>query len=68
MCYYHRLEEIKMEQSAVSHQLQMLKLYHIVKVERKGKEVYYSLDDHHIKNIIEQALTHASHIDYEETI
>lgn len=61
-------EDIKMEQSAVSHQLQVLKLYHIVKVERKGKEVYYSLDDHHIKNIIEQSLTHASHISYEETV
>ena len=61
-------EEINMEQSAVSHQLQVLKLYHIVKVTRKGNEVYYSLDDHHVKNIIEQSLVHASHISYEETI
>ncbi len=61
-------EEINMGQSAVSHQLQVLKLYHIVKVERKGKEVYYSIDDHHVKNIIEQSLTHASHVSYEETL
>lgn len=59
-------EEINMPQSAVSHQLQVLKLSHIVKVERKGKEVYYSLDDDHIKEIIEQAFSHASHISYEE--
>lgn len=61
-------EEINMPQSAVSHQLQVLKLSHIVKVERKGKEVYYSLNDYHIKNIIEQAFNHTSHISYEETI
>ncbi len=61
-------KELNITQSAVSHQLQMLKLYDIVKAERRGKEVYYSLNDYHIKNIIEQVLNHTSHIRHEETI
>lgn len=60
--------EVNMNQSAVSHQLQILKLHNIVKSERRGKEVYYSLNDNHVKNIIEQVFTHTSHIDHEETI
>lgn len=54
-------EEIHMTQSAVSHQLQILKLYHIVKDVRRSKEVYYYLHDEHVKNIIEQAFSHTSH-------
>lgn len=53
--------DVNMTQSAVSHQLQILKLSNIVKSERKGKEVYYSLSDNHIKTIIEQVFTHAAH-------
>lgn len=53
--------DVNMTQSAVSHQLQILKLSNIVKSERKGKEVYYSLSDNHIKTIIEQVFTHATH-------
>ena len=44
--------EVEMTQSAISHQLQLLKFNGIIKSERKGKEVYYSLDDEHIKFII----------------
>lgn len=61
-------KEVAMTQSAVSHQLQILKLHNIVKCERKGKEVYYSLNDFHVKNIIEQVFNHTSHIKNEETI
>ena len=60
--------EVDITQSAVSHQLQILKLHNIVKCERKGKEVYYSLNDYHVKNIIEQVFNHTSHINHEETI
>lgn len=60
-------QELGMTQSAVSHQLQTLKLYDIVKNERKGKEVFYSLSDKHVKNILEQTITHSSHMHYEKT-
>ena len=60
--------EVAMTQSAVAHQLQILKLHNIFKCERKGKEVYYSLNYYHVKNIIEQVFNHTSHINHEETI
>ena len=61
-------KDLNISQSAVSHQLQILKLYTIVKSERRGKEVYYSLNDHHVKNIIDQVFNHASHTKDEKTI
>lgn len=57
--------ELKMTQSAISHQLQVLKLNGIIKAERKGKEVYYSLDDEHVKFIVQTVESHASHKDNE---
>lgn len=50
-----------MTQSAISHQLKILKLNGIIKSERKGKEVYYSLDDNHIETIVKSVIEHASH-------
>ena len=42
---------LNMTQSAISHQLRVLKSARLVKFRRKGKVVYYSLDDEHIKHI-----------------
>lgn len=53
---------IKMSQSAVSHQLSLMKAHRIVKSRREGKNIYYSLHDDHIRLIIEQALSHVEHI------
>lgn len=47
-------------QSCVSHQLKFLKEANIVKNERKGKCVYYSLADSHVKKIVVQTFLHAS--------
>lgn len=47
-------------QSCVSHQLKLLKETMIVKSEREGKNIYYSLQDKHIKEIVEQTFLHAS--------
>ena len=47
-----------MTQSAVSHQLRILRQTKIVKSRRSGKEVYYSLDDEHISKIYRMALDH----------
>jgi DNA-binding transcriptional ArsR family regulator len=49
---------LRMEQSAVSHQLRVLKQSRLVKYRRQGKVIYYSLDDSHVKGIINQALEH----------
>lgn len=48
--------------SATSHQLRILKQAKLVKYQKKGKVVYYSLDDHHIKEIYEKGLNHVEEI------
>ncbi|MGQ9572308.1 MAG: ArsR/SmtB family transcription factor [Dehalococcoidia bacterium] len=48
-----------MSESAVSHQLGMLRLLRLVKFRREGRVVYYSLDDEHIRHLFEDALSHA---------
>jgi len=47
-----------MTQSAVSHQLRVLKQARLVKYRKEGKVVYYSLDDDHIKQIFDQGYMH----------
>jgi len=47
--------------SALSHQLALLKEHRIVKSRRAGKMLFYSLDDHHVKSLFEQAVVHSRH-------
>lgn len=47
-----------MSQSAISHQLRVLKANRLVKYRREGKTVFYSLADGHVKTIIYQGLEH----------
>ena len=49
---------LDMEQSAISHQLKILKDSRLVKTRREGKSMVYSLDDLHVFSILEQVLTH----------
>lgn len=49
---------LEMEQSAISHQLRILKESHLVKAKREGKSMIYSLDDLHVFSLLEQASTH----------
>ena len=49
---------LQMSQSAISHQLRVLKQARLVKHRKEGKVVFYSLDDDHIKNIFDQGLVH----------
>ncbi|NLZ48915.1 MAG: helix-turn-helix transcriptional regulator, partial [Clostridiales bacterium] len=49
---------LDMTQSAISHQLRVLKQAKLVKNRRDGKVVYYSLDDDHVKSIFDQGLNH----------
>ena len=46
-------EALNMEQSTISHQLRVLRQNKLVRVRREGKQIYYSLDDDHVKEIIE---------------
>jgi DNA-binding transcriptional ArsR family regulator len=45
----------------VSHQMRTLKSMKLVKQRREGKNVYYSLDDDHVLNILNIALEHKKH-------
>jgi ArsR family transcriptional regulator len=58
MCVCDIAALLKMTQSAVSHQLRVLKTSRLVKHRREGKVIYYSLDDEHVKNIFNQGLEH----------
>ncbi len=49
---------LDMTKSAVSHQLKILRIAKLVKAEKRGKNVYYSLIDEHVKVILEMALEH----------
>lgn len=49
---------VDMQQSAVSHQLKLLRLQRLVKTRKAGKIVYYSLDDRHIDSIFTIAMEH----------
>ena len=52
------VNEVGATQTAVSHQLRALKNTHLVKGRREGKNIYYSLDDEHVKIIINSAVEH----------
>lgn len=58
MCVCDIAVLLNMSQSAISHQLRVLKQTRLVKNRREGKVVYYSLDDAHVKEIFEQGLIH----------
>lgn len=51
-------EKLAMSQSAISHQLRTLKQARLIKARRDGKNTFYSIDDDHVKHIIEQVLIH----------
>jgi DNA-binding transcriptional ArsR family regulator len=49
-----------LSESAVSHQLRILRNLRIVKYRREGKIVYYRLDDNHVESLVRQSLAHIS--------
>lgn len=58
LCVCDLSELLNMTQSAVSHQLSVLRQNRLIKYRRSGKNVYYSLDDDHIKMIFDAGLSH----------
>lgn len=61
MCVLHLAEHLEMGQSAVSHQLRILRSSGLVRPRRAGKTVFYSLDDDHVREILEAGLEHIMH-------
>lgn len=58
MCVCDLSALLNISQSAISHQLRVLKSARLVKFRRSGKVIYYSLDDEHIKQIFDAGLHH----------
>lgn len=54
-------EELGLHQSTVSHQLSFLKNLRLVKFRREGTTIFYSNDDQHIIDLLQQAVDHACH-------
>ncbi len=58
LCVCDLTEILGLSQSAVSHQLQILRNLNLVSCSRRGKMVYYSLSDAHISTLLMQTITH----------
>ena len=58
LCVCDIAQLLNMTQSAISHQLRILKQNRLVKNRRDGKSVFYSLADGHVKTIISQGMEH----------
>ena len=58
VCVCDLAQLLHMTQSAVSHQLQMLKKSKLVKSRREGKTIFYSLADEHVRTILGQGMDH----------
>lgn len=54
-------DSLSMTQSAISHQLRVLRQNDLVKYRKEGKTVFYSLDDDHIRTVLEQGMIHIRH-------
>lgn len=57
-CVQDLAEGLGMTQSAVSHQLKILKMSKLVKNRRDGKQIYYSLADDHVSTILSMGIEH----------
>ena len=57
-CVQDLAEGLGMTQSAVSHQLKILKMSKLVKNRRDGKQIYYSLADDHVSTILSMGIDH----------
>ena len=58
LCVCEIMEYTGMSQSAVSHQLRILRTMRLVKYRREGRSIYYSLDDEHVNVLFNQGLEH----------
>jgi DNA-binding transcriptional ArsR family regulator len=52
---------VAMTESAISHQLRLLRTMRIVRTRKVGRQVFYSLDDDHIHDLLDRAVAHVQH-------
>lgn len=58
LCVCALAEVLDMSQSAISHQLRLLRAAKLVRYRKEGKNVFYALDDDHVRNLVTQGLDH----------
>lgn len=58
LCVQDIADSIGMSESAVSHQLRILRQAKMVRTRREGKQVFYALDDDHIEQLVRIGLAH----------
>ena len=60
-CVSEIVEKVNMSQTAVSYQLKLLRQMHLVKYRRSGQNIFYSIDDQHVYDIINLTFKHIEH-------
>ena len=60
LCVTDIAAAVELSQSAISHQLSLLKQMHLIKFRREGKNILYSLADDHVKTILRMGLEHVT--------
>lgn len=58
LCVCALAEVLDMSQSAISHQLRLLRAAKLVRYRKEGKNVFYALDDEHVRTLVTQGLDH----------
>lgn len=61
VCVHTLASTLDMSQSAISHQLRVLRQMGLVRSRKQGRFVYYTLDDNHVRDMVDLALLHAGH-------
>jgi DNA-binding transcriptional ArsR family regulator len=62
-CVSDLAERVQISQSAVSHQLQLLRHLRFVSARREGQQIFYRIDDEHIEDLFMQAYAHGKHLE-----
>lgn len=60
LCVHEIVDALEMSQSAVSHQLRVLRNADLVSDRREGRHVYYELADAHVREMLENAISHGA--------
>ncbi|HWK08739.1 MAG TPA: metalloregulator ArsR/SmtB family transcription factor [Vicinamibacterales bacterium] len=60
LCVHEIADRVEISESAVSHQLRLMRTMRIVRGRREGRCVYYTLDDQHILSLFQQGLRHVT--------
>ncbi len=62
VCVHQIVDALHMTQSAVSHQLRVLRSARLVSFEKRGRHVYYRLSDEHVRSMLDGVVSHAQEV------